>query len=282
MNEIKSKNWTKMQAYFDWNKDEYAPALNAMALHQEFDFQKMFLEDSDLFVFFVRIHVGNNDKYDVENFWKLHYEAYQKLKNDGILSINLTEQKLQLVKEFEAKFLGPCLISKEDLENSMTVKKKKKEVSVHFDFLEVLKLIEKNYNIHVRGIFNELKREQINQNWVKYFPIESYSTFSNTSPVDSLESNYLTIISDTIGDQIEYIDFWHYMLNTDFSNISNGSISYMWKIENENDVKLEEIINTKIKFQTYISHLIVKIFFKELSQLEEVKPDNGIEFLIEW
>lgn len=282
MQEIQNKDWSKMQAYFDWNKNEYAPALKAMALHQEFDFQKMFLEESSLFVFFVRIHAEKNPKYDVENFWKLHYDAYQTLKNDGVLSIDLTEQKLQQIKDFEAKLAGPCLVSKDDLENSMTVKKKKKEVSVHFDYHEVLDLIEKHYDINVRGIFDKLKREQINQVFGKYFPIEIYSKVSNTSPVDSLEANYLSIISDTIGEQIEYIDFWHYMLDADFSSISNGSISRMWEREKEIDFKLEEIINTKQKFQNYISKLIIQVFFKELSQLEEVNPDDGIEFLIEW
>lgn len=282
MNVIQNKDWSKMQAYFDWNKKEYEPVLKAMDLHQEFDFQKMFLEDSALFVFFVRTHAQKNAKYDVENFWKLHYDAYQTLKSDGFLSINLTEKKLQLVKEFEAKLAGPCLLSKEDLENTMTLKKKKKEVTIHFDYHEVLVLIENNYDINVRGIFDKLKHEQINQIWSKYFPIESYSKAERTSPVDSLEANYLTIISDTIGEQIEYVDFWHYMLDADFSSISNGSISSMWKIETKNDVKLEEIINTKQKFQNYISKLIIDVFFKELSQLEEVKSDNGIEFLIEW
>lgn len=284
MQEIKNKDWSKMQAYFNWNKDKYAPALKAMEDYKDFDFHKMFLEDSDLFVFFVRIHSESNGKYNVENFWNLYYQAYQHLKNDGVLDINLTEKKLQLVKDFQNKLDGPNLISKKDLEDTMTIKKKNKEVSVHFDYLEVLALIEKHYDIKVRRFFDKLKYETKREIFSQYFSIEDYQKYSNISPVDSLEANYLSIISDVIDEQIEYIDYWHYMLEYDFTSVSNGSICSMWFHDSEEDsIEVEDIIHTKKEFQEYISEKIKKAFFKELSQLKEVDLDEeGIEFLIEW
>lgn len=281
MQEIQSKDWAKMQAYFKWNKDKYAPALKAMEDHNEFDFKDMFLEDPNLFVFFVRIHSENNNQYDVENFWSIHYQAYKKLKEDGFFNLDLTDKKLQLVKDFETKISGNCLVSKNALEDTMTLKKKKKEVSVHFDYHEVLDLIEEAYDVDVRGFFNHLKYETIKEIVGKYFPIENYHTISRTSPVNSLEANYLSIVSDHIDEQIEYIDFWHYMLNYDFAEISNGSISSMWKPEKEETIQLENIINTKDELKAYISNQIKKVFFKELSQLKEV-DSYEIEFLIEW
>lgn len=282
LQEIQNKDWSKMQSYLLRNKNQYEPASKAMEAHKELDFEKMFLEDSDLFIFFVSIHVENNGKYDVEKFWNLRYQAYQQLKNDGLFNLDLTQQKIQLVKDFEDKLAGPCLISKKDLEDSMTVKKKRNEVSVHFDYHEVLDLIESHYEINVRRIFDSLKHEKIQEICAKYFFIDDDNKFSRTSPVDSLEANYLNVISDTIREQVEHIDFWHHITDYDFSDISNGSIASMWKPDDKSDVILEEIINTKKEFQIYISQLIKKSFFKELSQLKEVGSCDGIEFLIEW
>lgn len=166
------------------------------------------------------------------------------------------------------------MVSKNALEDTMTLKKKKKEVSVHFDYHEVLDLIEEAYDVDVRGFFNHLKYETIKEIVAKYFPIENYHTILRTSPINSLEANYLSIVSD-------HIDFWHYMLDYDFAEISNGSISSMWKPEEEETIQLENIINTKEEFKKYISNQIKKVFFKELSQLKEVDSDE-IEFLIEW
>lgn len=284
MNEVQTKDWAKMQAYLEWNKKTYEHSIKAMQKHSEYDFHKMFMEDPFLFVFFVRIHEKADSGYDIEKFWNLHYQAYQHLKNDRLSDIDMTAQKLQLVRDFEAKLAGPCLISKTDLEESMTVKIKRNEKSVHFDYHEVLDLIEKQYKISVRGIFDNLKYQSQKDIFSKYFSIDIYNQASNVSPVDSVEANYISIIRDFIGDQFEYIDFWHYMLATDFSNISNGSISTMWPIENQEDdaISLESIINTKDQLKKYFSTKVKQVFFKELSQLEEVETYKGIEFLIEW
>lgn len=287
MNEVVTKDWPKMQAYLEWNKEQYKHSLKAMESHPEYDFHKMFMEDPTLFVFFMDIHKDPAAKYDIKKFWNLHYEAYQHLKNDGLFEIDMTPQKVELMKAFEAKLAGPCLVSKEELEDTMTVKKKRGETSVHFDYHEVLDLITTRYGISERRFFDSLKYETEKSIFAKYFSLDIYDKTARTSPVDSLEANYMSIISDAIGDQFEHIDFWHYLLDSDFGDISNGSISSMWPVEDEDDeeekvVAIEEIINTKKPFQSYFSRKVKRAFFKELEQLDEVDPYEGVEFLIEW
>lgn len=283
MNEIVAKDWSKMQAYLDWNKEQYKHSIKAMQAHPEYDFQKMFMDDPNLFVFFMRIHEDPAAKYDIEKFWNLYYEAYQHLKKDGLFNIDMTPQKVELMKAFKNKLAGPCLVSKEELEDTMTAKKKRGETSVHFDYHEVLDLITNKYDISERGFFDVLKYETEKSIFAKYFSLDIYDQVSRTSPVDSLEANYMSIINDAIGDQFEHIDFWHYLLDSDFGDISNGSISSMWPVEDdEEEVAIKDIINTKKPFQRYFSRKVKQAFFKELEQLDEVDPNDGIEFLIEW
>lgn len=71
MQPVKEKNWDAMQAYFKWNEDKYQHALTIMENDKRYDFQKMFIEDPDLFVFYVRILEEKNPKYDATLFWNL-------------------------------------------------------------------------------------------------------------------------------------------------------------------------------------------------------------------
>jgi hypothetical protein len=285
MNEIQSKDWKKMQAYFDWNKKTFAKVLDAMEKETQFDFKKMYMEDPSLFVTYVSLFNEQAPKYDVNVFWNLYFTAYQDLKNTGFFAVNMEDLKLQLVKEFENKVNGQCLLSVKDLEDTMTVKSKKKVQSVHFDYHDVEDLIEKAYEIEFRGFFNKLKYDNVQQYFKQYCPKADYKKVSNTSPVDCLEANYLTIISDHISGQFEYIDFWHEICDADFSDVSNGSINSMYLEEveeNNQEVNIKSIINTKKEMQKYIFQKIKQVFFKELGQLKEVGEEEDIEFYIVW
>ncbi|MBC7475665.1 MAG: hypothetical protein H7263_15370, partial [Candidatus Sericytochromatia bacterium] len=142
MQEIKSKDWSKMQAYFEWNKDKFKNALEKMIDHKELDFKQMYFDDPILFMFFVNIHEKNDDTYDREVFWNLHCQAYYQLKKDDFFNTNISCLKLKLLQEFEAKVAGPCLLSVNDINDAKTTTKKLKEKSVFFDFHAILDMIE--------------------------------------------------------------------------------------------------------------------------------------------
>lgn len=283
MQPVKEKNWDAMQAYFKWNEDKYQHALTIMENDKRYDFQKMFIEDPDLFVFYVRILEEKNPKYDATLFWNLHYQAYQDLKAGGFFNTNVRVIKIAQVTQLVEKLNGKCLLSVQDIEDAMTVKIKKKETTYHFEFHDILHMIEKEYNFRSRGFFRDID-ENKKEIFEKFCPNVDYDKTGNVSPVDNLEANYLSIISDYFEDKIEHIDFWHYLVNDgDFNNVSNGSIQSMWKSEDSNDINIEDIIDTEVEMQNYISQVIKRIFFKEISQIEFFdKNAEEIEFYISW
>ena len=280
MDEIKSKNWSKMQAYLEWNKNKYHNSLEAMKEYNEIDFQNMFLNDPSLFVFFMNIHEKTNPGYDVKKFWNLQVQAYEHLKKDCVLALNLTNDKIKIIEDFDSKVLGPCLISKVDLEKSMTEQKKGKKISYYYDYIEILNLIKKHYLIKVRGVFDSLEYNKQKEIYSRYFPIETYENIQRISPVDSLEANYMSIIRNTIAEQSQYIDFWHYMLENDFSSVSNGSFSNMYNPDEHIPVDLTKIIHNKNILLSYFSEQVKRVFFKEITQISAI--DDNINFLIEW
>lgn len=281
MSEIKNKDWDKMQAYFTWNKSTYAPIVEKMENDKRYDFKQMFMEDPDLFVFYVRILEDKNPKYDVNLFWDLHYKAYQHLKDEGFFNTDVTQLKLSLVNKLIEKLNGPCLLSIDEIENCMTVKTKRKVTTTHFEFHDLLHMIEKKYDIETRGFFNKCRYNQ-KELFNQYCPDSDYEKANNTSPVDNLAANYVSIISDYFTDKIEYINFWHYLIKYDFCEVSNGCLKTMWRPEEE-DINVEDIINNEDEMQNYIGKIIKQIFFKELSQVKDFKEeDDGIEFYIWW
>lgn len=279
MSEIQSKDWDKMQAYFTWNKSTYAPIVEKMQNDHRYDFKKMFMEDPDLFVFYVRILEDKNPKYDVNLFWDLHYQAYQHLKADGFFNTDVTQLKLNAVNELIAKLNGPCLLTVDEIEECMTVKTKGKVTTTHFEFNDILALLEKKYVFQSRGFFNKFRYNHKDL-FHKYCPDSDYEKTSNTSPVDNLAANYSRIISDYFTDKIEHIDFWHYLLEYEFSDVSNGCLKTMYQPEEE-DININEIIDTKDEMQNYIGKTIKQIFFKELAQVKKIRYGE-IEFYIWW
>lgn len=84
------------------------------------------------------------------------------------------------------------------------------------------------------------------------------------SPVDSIEAAKISLMSHVFGKTL-YVNFWHHLLDYDFSDISNGSIATMWDIEEKHidDIKKQ------------VLSLIRKIFFKEVTSIHVFQ--NGVK-----
>lgn len=282
MQEIKSKDWSKMQAYFDWNKDKFKNALEKMNEYSDLDFKQMYFDDPILFMFFVNIHEKDDNTYDRELFWNLHCQAYYQLKKDDFFNTNINCMKLKVLQEFEAKVNGACLLSVKEINTAKTTTKKLNEKSVFFDFHEILEMIEKAYDIRTRGFFSNLVYLEQNKFFNHYFPDADYDEVGRILPITSLEANYMSLINDYFSQRVDYVDFWHYLLDGDFENVSNGSINTLYSSD-ESVICLKEAIKDKESLKDYICHQIRNLFFKELSQLKEVGTDpESIKFHIDW
>lgn len=273
---IENKDWNAIQSYIAHNKDQYLPALKAMKKYKNIDFKKMFMEDIHLFIFFFKNFSTTSD-YDTETFWHLHNQAYTQLKKDGIIDINLHEDKINFIKQFEINCELPAFIPVHKLEKAIY---KKDSLNIFFNYSHITRIIEKYYEIQMNCFFSPLESFKIKDIFSNYFP--DYEEFMKVSPINSLEANYLSIISDMVKAQIPYINFWHDLIENDFKYMSNGSTSDMHKPINVKTNNLNILLDKKFHFYKCYVAKIKSIFFKELSQFEQIQSANKIKFITSW
>ena len=239
------------------------------------DYKKMAKEQPILLDTFARCMNGK-DNPEQTQMWKNYENAYNELKSAGFYNESFENDYQEVIGEFISKVNGPNLIPVKKLKDILTKKTRKGVVTYEFEYSDFSDLIEEYYSIETHGFFGSYfhkKEEAFNR---KYLPMtdEEYEKISNTSPMESEKAAKLSLISDAFDDDL-YVDFWHHMLDTDFSDISNGSVATMWA--------QEEYPQESDDLKQQIFSLIRKVFFKEVTSLPAFKDGvEEIEFSINW
>lgn len=97
-------------------------------------------------------------------------------------------------------------------------------VSEQFDYHEMIEYIEEKYKIDVRDYAGKFKGKHDYEHWLKS---KNYKTAKD---VPEQQEQYVEFVKDVVEGrwkEPEYLDFWHYMLETWFNDVHNGCEQYV-------------------------------------------------------
>lgn len=239
------------------------------------DYKTMAAKQPMLLDAFARCMDGK-DNAEQTQMWENYKTAYQELEAAGFYNESFEHDYQKVVDEFKAKVEGPNLIPVKSLKDILTKKTRKGSVSYQLEYNDFAHLIESFYGIETRGFFSSYFHAKQEALYRKYLKVtdKQYEKISNTSPMKSMQAAKLGLMSDAFDDDL-YVDFWHHMLDNDFSEISNGSVASMW-LEEEDPQETDDV-------KQQIFSLIRSVFFKEVTSLPAFKKGvEEIEFSISW
>lgn len=211
---------------------------------------------------------------DNKQLFENYYNAYFYLKNNDLLKeydytneINQFNNDL-LNKLNDKKYYIPL----DKLEEVISVITCKKQTSLQLAFIQFMNLVDEYYGIDHGDLYGKIEAD--------YKKILSdhgidYDKYSKISPKESVEAAKLAIFcQNCVRKNKIYKNFWHYLLERDFSGINNGSISYF---DNSFD------LGDEVYDETNIFHIIRKIIFKELSQYsQDILEADSIKCYVWW
>ena len=254
--------------------------------YPEIDFYKMKVEQPRLFNIFKSIHRTYLELCNYEQvetckiLFQNFHKAYNKIEKTNVFCTDIQSKLLELVSNFETAGASSCLIPAERIEQAMTMTKKGNTIDYFVDYTEVIDLIKHYYKVNDRGFFSNQKDTRVLLIDNKLMSDEEYDAILHISPKDDYKAAILRIVSDHIEAQVPYVDFWRYLLNCEFDQVSNGSMSTMW-FSNEDEKEYNPSDLSNRIFLTF-----KKIIKKELSQIKELKEkidtDDAMQFWIEW
>lgn len=213
--------------------------------------------------------------------WSNYQKAYADLKKADFFITPIEINFEKAIKALEDKVNNVCLIPVQELKQCVTQRKKNGVISIEFDYHDFQGLIEKYYNIVFRGFFQKEIYDLEKKLYKKYLGVNSkeIKKLSNMELSQSVKATKLCMISDIVYQKKMYIDFWHYLLDNDFEELSNGSTNYLGREHIE--VNLEED-HAKIKNRVF--SLMRAVYFKEAKQLPYYKKNalEELDFYISW
>lgn len=277
------KYWKKMQ-----EQEKIVPQAHIYTniRNQGVNMEDLAQKSPFLFDMFTRIFSGVETEENIK-LWNNYKKAYEELEKSGALNIkSVRDEKMQnLIDDFIKKVEGENRIPLNELEEVITEKKRKGNVSIQVEFNDYMDLIEKHYDFQHRDFFK--KHGKDNSEIIKVLGLtkNEYNKYANIRPADNLISAKICVLT-SIHDEINgmpYVDFWHHLLDRDFAEISNGSVTTMW-IDDEYDEDEDDEDEIKVKDVNTLFHNMRKVIFKEISQYPYYNGEQPeeIEFHIWW
>lgn len=235
-----------------------------------------------LFEMFTRIFSGVETPEEV-HAWKNYQQAYNELESQGLLKFSGNREAVmqEKIDEFVKKVDGPYLVPLTELEEVITEKKRKGQVSVQVDFNDYMDLLEKYYGFEHRDFFQKFGKENLDYKKILGLSEEEFTKAYNLSPYEDIVATKISILDSFYNESqgMPYVDFWHYLMDNDFMEVSNGSVQTMWIDSEAEDEEDDGIVIPAIVFDK-----MREMIFKEISQYsyyENQKPSE-IEFYISW
>lgn len=273
------KYWKKMQ---EQEKNFPNAHIYVNIKNMGVDMEKMTKTNPYLFDVFTRIFSGVSTPENIQ-LWKNYEQAYKDLESQGFFKFkNVLAKAMQCkIEEFVKKVDGPYLVPLVELEDVITEKKKKGEVSIQVEFNDYMELLEKYYEFDHRDFFNKFNSNKPDFAKLLELTPQEYASHYNMSPAQDLMATKIIILHDkyeSIND-MPSVDFWSHLLDHDFAEVSNGSIKRMWSHYEEKDQKLDGIKVSAIVFEK-----IRELMFKEIAQYPHhtIQDVDEIDFYIYW
>lgn len=250
--------------------------------NQGVDMEKMAENNPYLFQMFMSIFSGVETSQNVQT-WKNYHQAYVELEAQGLLKFSNSREKVmqEKIDEFVKKVDGPCLVPKEQLEEVITEKKRKGVVSIQVDFDDYMTLLENHYKFEHRDFFGRFGKKTNNEAALLGLTKEEYEKHSKFSPAQDVIAAKMSVLYSLHQENegMPYADFWNYLTDHDFMDVSNGSVNTMWLEHETEDDEDDGIVIPAIVFDK-----MRQLMFKEIAQYSyyENQQPNEIEFYISW
>lgn len=250
--------------------------------NQGVDMEELAKTNPYLFEMFTRIFSGVETP-EVVQTWKNYKQAYEELMAQGLLKFKNLRDKVmkEKINSFIKKVDGPFLIPLNELEEVITEKKRKGEVSIQLEFNDYMDLIEKYYGFNHRDFFQKHGKEKVDYATMLGLTKKEYKEYSNVSPSKNLIAAKMSVLYDKYEEVngMPYVDFWHHLMDNDFAEVSNGSIMTLWAEYEQEDFEDEDIEVPAVLFEKFR-----KVIFKEVAQYPYYKGEEPeeIEFHIWW
>lgn len=208
--------------------------------------------------------------------------AYNELESQNKLVKFEMPDPQTIIDDFINKVNGPCLIPKEKLESILEEKKKRGEIRYSFEFCPFAIMIDEHYGIQYRNFFGKCRfdimaNSEMLTNFFGCTPQE-FNDACRVSPFKSVLAAKLRLISEINADEEwSYFDFWHKLLDGDFSEISNGCTARLYFNEATSEYITKNDTGELVAAYT-------SIFFKEAAQFDFFNNEeiDSIEFEIYW
>lgn len=255
--------------------------------NQGVDMKELATKNPYLYEMFTRIFSGVETPETVQ-LWKNYKQAYEELEAQGLFKIKNVREKVmeKKINEFIEKVNGHNLVPLEELEEVVTEKKRKGEVSIQVEFNDYIHLLEKHYGINYRDFFGKFGKESVDYAKLLGMTKSEYDKYCRTKPSEDVNAAKVCVITGKYQEVngMPYVDYWHHLLDSDFAEISNGSVTTMWnepeyEEENAEDFESDGVVVSKELFLN-----LRKMIFKEIAQYPYYKGEipEEIEFHIWW
>ncbi len=222
-------------------------------------------------------------------FWEQTHKAYNELSAKGLFKIQAKNHKA-VVEAFKKEIeTSPCKIEQSAIDDLCTVKVRKGKKSIHFEYNDFMDLFDKAYGVDNRDFFGKFgaNREKFENELYKRFldaTEQEILKASSLSPKDSELSLCMTMITNHTLKQNIYFDFWHKLIDRDFSEVSNGCMQTMF-FSSDEDEDFDSSEDDKFEGEYELYSLIKQAIFKELKPSFEkngINLEDSIDFYVWW
>lgn len=258
------------------------------------DLEKLARTNPYLYTTFTRIFSGIATPQTL-TLWDNLQKAYKELEEQGMLNFENVRETIMRKKmvDFSKKVNGPCLIPLDELLEVVTEKKRKKVVSIEVDFNDYMDLLEKHYKFQHRDFFQRFGKEPINFAKILGMTKKEYKEYSKLNANENYNAAKLSVITQVYNNMNEmpYADFWHYLMDNEFMEVSNGCIMSMYseaEDDEHEDSKTQDYRYIVEKDGVIATHYLFndmrQVIFKEMSQHPSFKGETPeeINFYIGW
>lgn len=218
-------------------------------------------------------------------------QAWSELESSGFFNQRIESSYQKFLEAFRKSVQDePTKISMEDLEEVFTVKTKKGVKSLQVEYNDFMDLLDNAYNIDNRdffGKYSKLGKQYQNELFKRFLNAtpQEIKKAENLAPSKSLLATKMSFIITKVLDENFYYDFWHQLLEADFSEVSNGSVQYMFPYEKDSFLEGHGIADDEEDVSETAFRLIKECVFKELKPYFDkhgITDYDSIEFYVWW
>ena len=209
--------------------------------------------------------------------WENMCRVYYDLQAKGYLHYANTKNEYmdKKIEEFITKVKGDYRLSKKQLKEVID--------GTIVNYIPYVELLTAAYNFDDRDFFHTDKHTYPSFAKMLNMSEDEYQIFiQQRFHTDDLPDNVLALkilrYHYDIGNACPYVDFWHYMIDADFSEVSNGSICTMYK----SNILKYNLVCEGIEIPAKLFNSFRELLFKELSQFKKFKDIEQIKFEISW